>query len=288
MTQTVKVSLPKGIELTQLTPELAAEWLQKYCLPDALHPVAPRNIRELARAMSEGRWLVNGDTIDFNPQGKIVGGKQRIKAVIQSGVTIPVILRRNVDDDAYADTDDTFNRNAAHILAAEGVKNSAQVAATIRALINYRSHVATGQNDLATVDRVRNFWQETPAIVEHVGACVSFYRKAELFFPGSGLAALYHWAKENGHAAAAIDYFFDKLCHGDELPKRNPIYQVREHAAMVKARGRSPSTLLRMVWLVRAFNAHAEDRPLRNIFGPGKGKTKDGVETLTYPDLVKA
>jgi hypothetical protein len=107
--------LPKAVWL-QIDPERADEMLKQL---DVNRKLVSNHVMFLAREMREGRWKVNGDTIRFSGK-RLLDGQHRLHAIIQSGITVWVLVVEEIEDDAFDTIDTGRSRGAGDILSVHG------------------------------------------------------------------------------------------------------------------------------------------------------------------------
>lgn len=73
--------------------------------------------------MKTGRWVLNGETICFDSNGVLRDGHHRLLAIIESGVTIEVLVVRGVDPAAWYTYDQGKSRSGGDIFQIAGVTN---------------------------------------------------------------------------------------------------------------------------------------------------------------------
>lgn len=98
-----------------VTPKMARQWLTEF---------GRKENRKTNRARVEGyvalmkaqRWLCSGEhAISFDTTGTILNGHHRLQAVIDSGLTIAFVIRRNVDPKVLRYTDTHQRRTPGQI-----------------------------------------------------------------------------------------------------------------------------------------------------------------------------
>ena len=72
-------------ETTDITPEVASQWLMKNI---ANRKPSKAKVRKLAIDLKEQNWVANADAVRFNKNDVLIDGQHRLMAVIESGVTI--------------------------------------------------------------------------------------------------------------------------------------------------------------------------------------------------------
>ena len=72
-----------------VTPKLAQSWLDA---DESEHRVSEPRVRALATRMEFGLWRFNRSSITFAEDGMLLDGVHRLRAVIRSGKTVPMIV----------------------------------------------------------------------------------------------------------------------------------------------------------------------------------------------------
>lgn len=127
-------------QIETITPEIAKEYLS--------HNTANRNLRgrtleTMVRDMKCGNWKLTHQGIAFDSSGNLVDGQHRLTAVALSGVTVRMMVTRNVEDDAIMNIDTGMGRTVGDALKIIAVKTGEDdpairhkgVIAAIRSLI---------------------------------------------------------------------------------------------------------------------------------------------------------
>lgn len=115
-------------EVVTLTPELAGEWL---ALNLRNRPKKPRKIEMYARDMTNGLWRFTGEAVKFDSEGRLIDGQNRCYAVIESGVSIQVLVVRGLDPNTQEVMDSNAVRSSRDALAMHGFDNPKDLAATV-------------------------------------------------------------------------------------------------------------------------------------------------------------
>ena len=82
--------------------------------------LSDRHVERYKRDMTNGRWGNNGETIKLSIAGEILDGQHRIKAVMESGVTVEMWVARGVEEDDACTIDSGRSRTAANVLQIKG------------------------------------------------------------------------------------------------------------------------------------------------------------------------
>jgi hypothetical protein len=89
-----------SVTIENITPEMAEKFLESN--------VSNRKIRQhlvntYAEDMKKGRWAFTHQGIAIDSKGELVDGQHRLKAIIDSGVAVKMVVARNVDPDCNID-----------------------------------------------------------------------------------------------------------------------------------------------------------------------------------------
>lgn len=79
-----------------ITPEIAAAYLEHNMKNRSL---SSSTVNAYAADMRAGNWQLNGEAIKFNKRGELIDGQHRLMAVVLSGVTISMVVIRDIDED---------------------------------------------------------------------------------------------------------------------------------------------------------------------------------------------
>lgn len=114
----------------ELTPELASQYLSK--IYDGQRKINKGHVKQLSRDIREGRWNNDArqfDPIMLSPNGELLNGQHRCKAVVDAEKSIVVDLLTNVPEDLFKFLDGGKSRALPQFVKC---KNSNTVAAVSR------------------------------------------------------------------------------------------------------------------------------------------------------------
>ena len=82
------------VEVEEITPDKASEYLSN----NAHHrKVKQKKVDSYVKDLQEGTWRLNGKTITFDANGRLLGGQHRLHAVVQSGMPLTTLVVRGLD-----------------------------------------------------------------------------------------------------------------------------------------------------------------------------------------------
>jgi len=134
---TKKIDLAKpGQQIIEVGPALAKSWL---LLNKHNRKIKQHKITQYARDMREGNWRYTGEALKFNNRGELADGQNRLHAIIDAQVSVPMLIVTGVDPEAQQVMDAGAPRTAADALHLDGFKNGQPLAATIRVHLMWKA-----------------------------------------------------------------------------------------------------------------------------------------------------
>lgn len=125
--------LEMSSEVINVTPEIAAA-----CLEHNVHnnrPVRAVDVNKFARDMANGNWRLTHQGIAFNTEDLLIDGQHRLRAVVQSGCTVPMLVWHNLPNSCLSRIDTGLARTTSDsigFLTADNAYTSKIVISTIR------------------------------------------------------------------------------------------------------------------------------------------------------------
>lgn len=96
-----------------VTPETARNWLAMNTKNRRLRKA---DLDRYKRDMLAGNWHIAGDPIRFSTTGQLLDGQHRLTAIVETGVTLPLLVVRGVQPEAQKVMDTGRRRTAADAL----------------------------------------------------------------------------------------------------------------------------------------------------------------------------
>lgn len=115
---------PEGFPSVVLvfSPELAHEVLEKR--NDNNRKPRPNKIKRFAADLTEGFWMLTGDTVKFGSNGDLLDGQNRLRACVVSGVPIKTHVVFGIDPVAFKFLDSGTVRTSGDTFKVAGVPNA--------------------------------------------------------------------------------------------------------------------------------------------------------------------
>jgi len=253
-----------GLELMEVTPAIAANWLSK------AHPnrrINPFRVRLIVLALSSGEWQVNGESIKFDEDGLMIDGQHRLQAVIESGATMATYIMRGLPRGSFDTLDIGKPRTAADTLASLGHTQSLALAAAMRQMRVLDKLVATGLYlrgggepcfavIALTPARARVTILEHPDLPDWVSTARDIRRAGIPGGDGFWAGTLYWFASSLPEADDDAIGFAARLISGAALEKDDPILVLRNRLVSLKeAVGQRASPVPVAALVIKSWNA---------------------------------
>lgn len=251
------------VELTTVTPEMALNWINENRETANRH-LNNTVVAKYASDIANGNWQVNGSSIVFSKDGKLLDGQHRLHAIVKAGKPVQTLVITGVDEIAFETIDTGLKRRVADALHIMGYPQSNALATLAHLTAYFAKHgtlhtgmhyvVPTTQEVLAFVAR------DGQLMLDAIRQTVPVQRQ----FTHSSIYAFYYMklGEINVHDR---DVFFEQLERGENLQEGDPVYALRRVLGNYAARrNRAPRVIIGAV-LVKAWNAFREHRSIKNL-----------------------
>lgn len=236
-----------------ITPEIAAKYLK---LNTENRPVASGALTNIMRALKNNEWKVNGESIKFDKQGKMIDGQHRCLAVIKTGIPLVSVVLRDLDKDVFDTIDQGRKRQASDVLWIRGEKkNITQLASAARWYIFMTT--STPKADI-TIKMIEDAVKEHSHIRWWVNATCEL--KTKKFMPALFASVLALAAEKHGQAL--IEQFLHQVADGINLGKYAPALMLRERF-IDRKRGVQFGPETQLAYCIKAINAFTQEKELK-------------------------
>lgn len=277
--------IPEGIEVevVMLTPELATEWLSHNTRN---RNVAADNKNALVRAIKSGEFMLTGESIKFDWDGRLIDGQHRCLAVVAAGRAVPVVVVRGLDPDAQYVIDTGKRRNASEALQFAGYQNTFALAGAARIAILWgegRLRVTTSSGEwnrrVSNVEIVE--WVEkNPDIHESVSIGIRTSRSSPLVPSVAGFAAFRLRQIDVDETAS----FFDDIAQMRTTGVGDPIQTLLKRYQAAKDRREKLNVPQHLFFIFRAWNARRRGEPLFNLRVGSVGTRSGETSPIEVPN----
>lgn len=236
-----------NVHVVEVTPRLARSYLENSA---GNRPLSIRTVQELARAILNGEWQLNGESIKFDKLGNLIDGQHRCQAIIKADRAVQTFVLFDLPSDSFKTLDTGKKRNNADTLGLLGFGNPIVLAATCRFAVNFQTNQLRS-NEIVTNIRMEHFIDENPDILDSVHFVKNV--KADSLLPGAVAGGLHFLMSQRDEDDAEL--FFRDLGKGSMLAANDPVYLLREK--LLYYRGRHGAKLTRRdsaALVVKAWN----------------------------------
>jgi hypothetical protein len=248
-----------------IDPQTAARWLKRNTKNRKLRR---SDVDAYARDMLAGNWQMTGEAIKFAPDGTLLDGQHRLAAIVKSGVTVTLLVIRNVPATAQAAMDSGTKRTAADMLTLAEHKNATMLAAAARLAIQVERG-DLGNNWAPTHAEVATYIDNNPGLVRAVELARAVARRVDCT-PATVAYTWYVLAKIDPFEAAN---FWGSAADKVGLRAGDPVIALTNRFAEAR-RNRQPLTRTMQISAVyRAWNARRDGKSMRlvKIMSPSGG-----------------
>ena len=130
-----------------ITPEIAKDWLKRRPLSSdssySQRNVKPRVVDRYCADMKSGNWVLNGEMIKFDIQGKLVDGQHRLEACIESGVSFNSFVLRNVPVESFFTIDTGSIRSNRDVFRMSGLSFANMLSTAVAIVWRYKNNKIT-------------------------------------------------------------------------------------------------------------------------------------------------
>lgn len=266
-----KPKIKSGIFLESVTPQMAAQWLQTMV---GNRPLSQGKAIEYAIVMEEGQWKVNGETVKFDDQGRLIDGQHRLQACMLADKSFKTYVAYGIsDEDAFATIDVGKTRSHGDIFGIAGYPSSNIASGAALLVYQYKNGLISMSGDasrrmkkgsakfLAKLDKlpvkaVHVTKEQLLSFAEPfkdrlIGAVRFADAHKSKFLTKNIIAGCYLLFSEKSDVDAKA--FFVDLAEGVGLSSSDPVYRLRErlisnHASMHKLKRGALLMLLFKAW----------------------------------------
>lgn len=272
------------LQVVRVTPKLAERWLQNN---GKNRNLSMHHAKRLAAQMSLGNWSLNGQTISFDEQGRLLDGQHRLTAIVLSGISVDMAVATDVTDDRAFQTYDAvqLKRGANQIAQMMSpIKNATKAASAARVIMaweaasSYYDFIAHFSGKKITDPFPEEIAAKTVEIAEEFNfvydSLGSFTRDASI---KSAWVAILIILKRIDPVMTS--QFITKLREGLFTDTKDPVKMlrdrmIREGGSMGPASTDRQSVVISIHLTVKAWNAFISGKTLPFLrFSPGQNET---------------
>lgn len=224
--------------------------------------MSERHINRLARDMSNGTFVYNGDNIRFAADGTLLDGQHRLAAIVKSGISLDLGIVWNLPNSTQDTMDDGRKRTMANVLELSGEGYKAKTTASIlrRAVMLERGNLHN--NNFAPTKREMQAYLEAHPEVKDSAAMAEHVRNGHGVRCAASTLGLAHYMFSQKSRKDA-NLFFQLLRTGAGLDAGDPILVLRNRLSVEGSTRLSGEQREVLAWFIKAWNAWRQGKKIK-------------------------
>lgn len=213
------------MKVEKIGPDEAKELLslnkKNFRKPDA------KRVDAYSREMKAGKWVLNGESIKVGKSG-LLDGQHRLGAVIKAGVTVEMVVIRDLDCDGRG-LDRGKPRSLGQWLSHEGVKNACDMAASGKLCVSYQKGMWAKQS-LQVVDvldsEILSFVMENETQLQN---CVRVAMRSKQMLSTAILSSILFFGCDGvpPEDSEVAKWFCESLAKGENIGETDAVFHLR-------------------------------------------------------------
>lgn len=231
--------------------------------------VRPAVIDKYASDILAGNWLLTGDPIRFDVDGKLVDGQHRLLAIVQSGKAVKTVVARGVEHDVVSVIDTGAARNLSNVLTWLGEKHATNLGAVIVKCVRYETGIVNRPGVLISHEQALAWLDENPSVRDSVQIASEVAHGSGLKLPTS-MIGMVHYEAAKTTSREDADAFFDQLASGVGIERDSAHYVLKKWALRTAGLRDKPRSYVYAAVLIKAYNAwESGDVPKHLVYRAG-------------------
>lgn len=245
------------MRLELITPQRAKQMLDNNI--ENNRNVRPQTVELYKQQMLKGNWIGrHPGTYTVNKQGKLLDGQHRLKAIVESGVSVYGYIA-TVDDSVMPTIDEGRKRtagNAAHVF---GIQNANNVVAAIRIYRALKNGRITSKDTLTNLDMIELYYKDKERIDHVVSNSSTLYSRNKMIST-SLISAL--WMYFDDIDSEGAESFISQLITGRDV-NNDTILVLRDRLIQEKTNVRKTPQSNLIALIIKTWNCCREAKTLK-------------------------
>ncbi|MEU9670354.1 hypothetical protein AB0E25_33235 [Streptomyces bobili] len=260
MPQLTVPGLSARADVLTVTPDLAKEWLDRN-----VHnrPIRKNKVVNYARDMQAGNWALNGEAVKFAVDGVLLDGQHRLLAIVAAGIPVQMLVVTGLANNTQTTMDSGVKRTTGDAFSLEGQKNSQMLAAILKkAWMWEQGDHKFNASYTPTTAECAALLRQHPEI--HRSLEVAIHVRGTFRAMPPSVTGVGHYILSKV-APDEAPWFFARVGDGAVSEPGHPILALRARVTNEALTGTSVHQHQRLAYLIRAWNAVRDGRPLARI-----------------------
>lgn len=248
--------------IATITPADAKPLLERFF---AGPKVDQRLLQAYSKDMQEGRWILNGAPLVISDDDRVLDGRLRLLACVQSGASFDTLIVEGISSNSYETIDAVRKRTLADVLSVRNERHGRPLAAALRIIWTYQNGGTPGTGKTPSPTALLTILEDHPSIRDSIMPALA---AAPLLPHGCGIALHYLMSQSEPLVA---DRFFaligEPVGEGDLSPVLN-LHQVLNE---LKGQGGNRKQTYILAITIKAWNAFRSNSALKQLrYGPDR------------------
>jgi hypothetical protein len=247
-----------------VTPEQAKTWLARNIANN--RTMVSRHVERIAEIIRSGHWVLNGNPIRFDTEGRLIDGQHRLSAVVLANMPIDTMVVWNLATEVIDLIDDPTTckmRSVAHVAHMHGHKNATTKIAAARLVWAWQNgRLNQPTRCVLSAPETRDLLAQHPGLCLLVDEHLTAARTSGVVPQSVSIAMLYILSSIDADAARR---FFDAVVDGANLQPGSPILALRNKCIAARAERRPLSAYDSFVAVVKAWNYWMTGQSVKQI-----------------------
>jgi hypothetical protein len=215
-------------------------------------------VRTYAEDMAKGRWMLNGASVVLSKELKVLDGRARLLACIQSGTPFRTLLIKGIDENTFETIDAVRKRRLSDVLTIRRFPHGRALAAALRVICGYQNGSIASPRNVSPIVLL-DLIEAHPEIRDSV---VPSLRAAPLLPHGTGIALHYLFSLADPRKS---DQFFAQIGTAPLPGDDAPAVRLRQVLEELRARGGYRKQLYVIAVSIKAWNAFLAGKSVKQL-----------------------
>lgn len=226
-------------------------------------PVSRKYVKIYSDAMRNGKWVINGEAIQFSKEKELLNGFTRLNAIIDANIPIEMSVMYNIDKSTFDTFDTGKNRSTRDVFAVANIPNYSAASSIVNHYIDRVNNF--NKRKILRRDALDEYYT-TPDLYNEVTALASYYYKKNKLFNKSDIGGdIIYLIKNKKYSKDFVIDFFKKLFLEEE--NNNSMIDVLRERLNYHSLNKKYSETFRLkhALLIKAWNAYIAGKEFKTL-----------------------
>lgn len=251
------------VSIMWVTPTLARKWLETNTQNRNLSKL---RVNKMVDDILHNRWQFNGESIKFDYNGSLIDGQHRLHAIIQSNVTLSILVVNDLPTTAQQTIDLGRPRTLNDIVSILKIPHASVVAAIANTVLHYNNtpNVIWSERSLCTKAMALDFIQANTTTLIQAALLARSARNG--FHIRESVYGAFAFKVQESSNAGMHNFFHQPLVDGTDLSTGDPRLALRNQILrspyLVNGKWQSQQQL---AWTIKAWNSFVVGDPMKRV-----------------------